>query len=432
MNDELANEPGALYQTNGRCRFSVWAPARNAAAVCIGNRMIDMKKDEFGYFTAEANDIQPGSTYTYRLDDGDTFPDPASHYQPEGVHGPSVIIDHAEFQWHDEAWKGMPFRDLVLYEIHVGTFTAEGTFEAIIPRLDELVNIGINAIELMPIGQFPGNRNWGYDGVYPYAVQHSYGGPEALKKLVDACHQKGISVFLDVIYNHIGPEGNYFAQFGPYFSEKYHMPWGDAMNFDGEWSDGVKDFFSGNVIYWLEKFHLDGLRLDAIHTIYDDSAFNFWEITFNKVKALEKKSGRRFCMIAESDLNSPRVIQPPQQGGYGFDAQWLDDFHHALYTLLDEKGRKRYEDYGKMKQLAKAYTDGFVLSGDWVKFRKKKIRLLVRRRCRRPVCGVQSKPRPGWQPREGRAAPDAGGYGTAEDRSCGSTAVALCSHAVHG
>ena len=241
-----------------------------------------------------------------------------------------------------------------------------------IPLLDDLVDTGINAIELMPIGQFSGNRNWGYDGVYPYAVQDSYGGPDGLKMLVDACHQKGIAVFLDVIYNHIGPEGNYFAQFGPYFSSKYRMPWGDPLNFDGEWSDGVKDYFTNNVIYWFDKFHIDGLRLDAVHTIYDDSAVNFWEITFDKVKAFEKKSGRHLNMIAESDLNSLKVIKPPREGGYGFDAQWLDDFHHALYTLLDEKGKKRYDDYGSMEQLAKAYRDGFVLSGDWVKFRKKK------------------------------------------------------------
>lgn len=372
MNDDLANETGAILKKNGRCTFRVWAPKSKTASVNINeDRYVKMNKDAYGYFTAVVENVAAGSSYRFRIDTGE-FPDPASHYQPAGVHGPSEVVDHGHYQWHDDHWKGLEFGNLILYEIHVGTFTAQGTFEAIIPRLDELAAMGINAIELMPVGQFPGSRNWGYDGVYPYAVQNSYGGPQGLKRLVDACHQKSIAVFLDVIYNHLGPEGNYFAQFGPYFSDRYSMPWGDALNFDGEWSDGVKDYFSNNVIYWFDTFHIDGLRLDAIHTIHDESAINFWEITENKVRALEKQCGRKLHMVAESDFNSPKVVKPSQQGGYGFDAQWLDDFHHALYTVLDKKGRTRYEDYGSMDQLAKAYRDGFVLSGDWVKFRKRK------------------------------------------------------------
>ncbi|MBO9684855.1 MAG: malto-oligosyltrehalose trehalohydrolase, partial [Flavisolibacter sp.] len=241
-----------------------------------------------------------------------------------------------------------------------------------IPRLDELKELGVNALEMMPVSQFPGERNWGYDGVYPYAVQNSYGGPDGLKKLVDACHQKGIAVILDVVYNHLGPEGNYFSQFGPYFTKTYCTPWGDAINFDGEWSDGVREYFSENVIHWFRNYHIDGLRCDAIHTVFDNGAVHFWELTHQKVKALEEKLGRSFSLIAESDLNSPKVVKAPEQGGYGFDAQWLDDFHHALYVLLNPSDQQRYYDFGTMEQLVKAYNDGFVHSGEWVKFRKRK------------------------------------------------------------
>jgi maltooligosyltrehalose trehalohydrolase len=224
----------------------------------------------------------------------------------------------------------------------------------------------------MPVSQFPGNRNWGYDGVFPYAVQNTYGGPDGLKRLINACHQKKISVILDVVYNHLGPEGNYFSQFGPYFTKKYCTPWGEAINFDGEWSDGVRDYFSGNALYWLDKFHLDGLRIDAIHAIFDSGAVNFWELLRSRVDELKQKLGKHFHLIAESDLNSPKVVKDVSEGGTGFDAQWLDDFHHALYVMLDKKGRERYVDFGKMVQLSKAYTEGFVHSGEYVKFRKRK------------------------------------------------------------
>ncbi len=371
--DELEKGAGALYKGNGQCIFRVWAPLKKNVSVHFEDgRKIEMHKEEYGYFAASAANISPGSKYKYYLDEEGAYPDPASFYQPDGVNGHSVVIDHNEYQWNDTGWKGLATGDLIVYELHVGTFSKEGTFEAIIPMLDDLVNTGINAIELMPVAQFPGNRNWGYDGIYSYAVQNSYGGPQGLKKFVDACHQKGIAVFLDVVYNHLGPEGNYFARFGPYFTGKYRMPWGEALNFDGPWSDGVKEFFTNNTLYWFDKFHLDGLRFDAIHEIYDNSAVNFWMIVHDKVRSFEKKCGRKLHLIAESDLNSPRVIKSPYDGGYGFDAQWLDDFHHVLYVLLDANGKPRYEDYGTITQLAKAYTDGFVLSGDWTKSRNKK------------------------------------------------------------
>lgn len=366
---------GAYYIGNSRCRFTVWAPEKTKMIlhlVAPAEQRLEMQPGNNGYFSLDVDHVPPGTRYFFQPDGQQDYPDPASHYQPEGVHNPSEVVDHQAYSWQDQSWRGLPFKDLILYEIHVGTFTPEGTFEAIIPRLPDLVETGINALELMPITQFPGNRNWGYDGVYPYAVQDSYGGPQGLKKLVDACHAQGIAVWLDVVYNHLGPEGNYFSNFGPYFTTQYRTPWGDALNFDQEWSDGVREFFANNTVHWFDTYHIDGLRLDAIHTIFDSSAVHFWELTYTRIRQLEQKLGRSLYMVAESDLNNPIVVKSPDVGGYGFDAQWLDDFHHALYVLLDKNGRKRYQDFGRMEQLAKAYTDGFVHSGEYVTFRKRR------------------------------------------------------------
>ena len=366
---------GAKLLKGDRCIFTVWAPERKRMILHIvypTDQRIIMKKDSFGYFSATVDGISNGCRYYYNPDGKKDYPDPASHYQPEGVHGPSEVIDHTGFTWSDASWKGIPLKDSIIYEIHVGAYSREGTFEAVIPTLNEISELGINVLELMPVSQFPGNRNWGYDGVFPYAVQNTYGGTEGLKKLVDACHSCGIAVLLDVVYNHLGPEGNHFNKFGPYFTGKYHVPWGDAINFDDEWSDGVRDYFSDNPGHWLTNYHIDGVRVDAIHTIYDSGAVHFWELTKNKVNQLELETGKRFYMVAESDLNDPKVVRPAEAGGYGFDAQWLDDFHHALYVMLDKEGKNRYEDFGKVEQLAKAYTDGFVYSGEFVTFRKKK------------------------------------------------------------
>lgn len=364
----------ALFKKN-RWQFKVWAPEKKQMALHIVapfDKEFPMQKNDEGYFTTEIETKEKELLYFFKPNGVKDLPDPASQFQPEGVHGPSQTVDHNLFQWNDESWKGIPLNEWIIYELHAGTFTPEGTFEAIIPRLDELKEIGINALEIMPVAQFPGNRNWGYDGVYPYAVQNSYGGPGGLKRLVDACHQKGIAVILDIVYNHLGPEGNYFTQYGPYFTKKYCTPWGDAINFDGEWSDGVREYFSDNAIHWFEHYHIDGLRCDAIHAIFDNGAVHFWELVHQKVKALEERYGRQFYLIAESDLNSPKVVKTPEQGGYGFDAQWLDDFHHTLYVLLNPSDGERYYDFGAMEQLAKAYNDGFVHSGEWVKFRKRK------------------------------------------------------------
>jgi len=366
-------KPGAIYEGNNDCVFTVWAPEKEDVKLHLvsdAEEMVSMQKGDDGYFRATVNAL-PGTRYFYHID-GKDFPDPASFFQPEGVHGPSAVVNlyDRNSQLHRQKER-LLLKDMIFYELHVGTFTPAGTFEAIIPLLDDLFETGINTIELMPVAQFPGGRNWGYDGVFPYAVQNSYGGPAGLKKLVAACHERGMAVFLDVVYNHLGPEGNYLSQFGPYFTNQYGTPWGDAINFDHDWSDGVKDYFIGNILYWLEYYNLDGLRLDAVHCIMDNSAENFWDIAWKEVNALQQKLGRPFYLIAESDLNDPKVVNDPVVGGWGMSAQWLDDFHHALYVLLDNGGKERYADFGSMEQLAKAYKDGFVHSGEYVSFRKR-------------------------------------------------------------
>jgi maltooligosyltrehalose trehalohydrolase len=366
---------GAQYLEGFGCTFTVWAPEKETMILEIVKpvaRQLLMKKDEEGYFSVLVEEAKPGTQYFYSPNHIGKFPDPASHYQPEGVHGPSEVVNHKGFKWKDHNWRGIPLRHLVIYELHVGTFTNEGSFDAIIDRLEALNETGINTIEIMPVAQFPGERNWGYDGVYPFAVQNSYGGPEGLRNLVDACHQKGIAVILDVVYNHLGPEGNYFLQFGPYYTSLYNTPWGNALNFDGEWSDGVREYFIENVEHWLECYHIDGLRLDAIHAIYDHGAVHFWHYLNQRKIQLEQKMGFVCYLIAESDLNNPKVVKSPEVDGYGFNAQWLDDFHHALYVLLHPEGKKLYEDFGMIEQLAKAYKEGFVHSGEYVKFRKRK------------------------------------------------------------
>jgi maltooligosyltrehalose trehalohydrolase len=309
--------------------------------------------------------------YFYRLNGSIERPDPASRSQPQGVHGPSQVVD-PHFDWHDQNWFGLPLKDYVLYELHVGAFTPEGTLDAIIGRLDDLIDLGVTAIELMPLAQFPGGRNWGYDGVYPFAVQDSYGGPPALKHLVDACHQRGLAVVLDVVYNHLGPEGNYLADFGPYFTDRYKTPWGDALNFDGPYSDEVRDFFIQNARYWQTEFHIDALRLDAVHAIQDHSAYPFLEELNVATAAQAERLNRRFYLIAESNLNDTRLIRPRELGGYGLHSQWSDDFHHALHCLLTGERASYYADFGDLDQMAAAYRDGFAYTGQFSPFRERR------------------------------------------------------------
>ena len=356
---------GAQYLGNGQCEFIVWAPTATTVSLQLlspKQQQMAMEQQEGGYWRIVISDVQPGALYQYQVGDTEARPDPASNLQPQGVHGPSEVVDH-RFDWSDGNWNGIPLEAMILYELHVGTFTQAGTFEAAIARLADLKDLGINAIEIMPVAQFPGDRNWGYDGVYPFAVQDSYGGPEGLKKLVDACHQHGLAVVLDVVYNHFGPEGNYLSCFGPYFTDTYRTPWGSAINFDDAYSPGVRNYFIENALYWLRDYHIDALRLDAVHAIYDLGAKHFLQELGENVATLSEQVGRQLYLIAESDLNDPRVIRPAEQGGYGMDAQWSDDFHHSLHALVSSDRQGYYQDFGECEQLAKAYSDTFVY--DW-------------------------------------------------------------------
>jgi maltooligosyltrehalose trehalohydrolase len=365
---------GASISKDG-VRFRVWAPRVSSISVRVvgESEWISMGSEEKGYFTAFVRGLRSGARYVYRLNDDRERPDPVSRYQPEGVHGPSEVIDPDEFEWEDQAWKGIPIEEMILYEIHTGTFTPEGTFKAIIPLLDDLKNdLGVTAIELMPVAQFPGERNWGYDGTYLYAPQNSYGGPTGLKRLVNACHQKGLAVILDMVYNHLGPEGNYLNDFGPYFTDRYKTPWGPAINFDGSESDTVRKFVVDNALYWVTEYHIDGLRIDAIHGVFDFSAQHILYDIREAVHRQAKKLGRPIAVIAESDLNDVRVINPPSKGGYGLDAQWNDDFHHCLHTLLTGERNGYYQDFGEIHQLENALREGFVYSGQYSSYRKRR------------------------------------------------------------
>ncbi len=366
---------GARCRSDGSCRFTVWAPHRKSVDLHLlspPGRWIPMEKNRRGYWVIHVAGVRPGTLYEFRLDGELDRPDPASRFQPEGVHGPSAVVDVESYRWEDSGWKGLNLDDMLFYELHIGTFTPEGTFDAVLPRLDALKTLGINTIEIMPVSQFPGDRNWGYDGAYPYAVQNSYGGPEGLKRLVDACHQRQMGVFLDVVYNHLGPEGNYLRDYGPYFTDRYRTPWGAAVNFDGAYSDEVRRFFIENALSWLEDYHIDGLRLDALHAILDMSAVHFLRELSESVETLGGRLGRKLWLIGESDLNDSRLIAPPALGGYGLDGVWCDDFHHALHTLLTGEREGYYQDYGKPVHLVKALREGFVYSGEYSGYRKRK------------------------------------------------------------
>ncbi len=370
-------EPGSLgatYLGDGRCRFVVWAPSVDGVEVHITapeEGLISLKKGSLGYHHTVAENVAPGSLYFYRLDGKVERPDPASRFQPQGVHGPSRVMD-SNFFWRDESWAGIPLEDYIIYELHTGTFTAEGNFAAIIPHLDMLRELGITALELMPVAQFPGNRNWGYDGVYPFAVQDSYGGPEGLKQLVDACHRQGMAVILDVVYNHLGPEGNYLADFGPYFTGRYQTPWGQALNFDGPDSDEIRRFFIENALYWIREFHIDALRLDALHAIYDNSPFTFIEELAGTIHREAENLKRKVYLIGESAANDARLIRDVTEGGYGLDAQWNDDFHHAVHALLTGEKTGYYQDYGEFRQLVKAFEEGFIYSREYSAYRRRR------------------------------------------------------------
>lgn len=358
---------GATYLGDGRCQFVVWAPLAQRVEVHIvapDDRFVPMEPRERGYYQAIVDNVEPGCRYLYRLDGETERPDPASKYQPETVHGPSQVIDPV-FDWQATHWAGLPLQDYIIYELHVGTFTAEGTFDAIIPHLDELKDFGITALEIMPVAQFPGNRNWGYDGVQPFATQNSYGGPEGFKRLIDACHQRGMAVILDVVYNHLGPEGNYFWGYGHYFTDAYRTPWGSAINFDGPHSDEVRRYFIENALFWITEFRIDALRLDAVHAILDFAATTFLEELADAVGDTRDQLNRRVYLIAESDLNNARLIEARERGGYGLDAQWSDDFHHALHTLLTGELEGYYCSFGRLEHLVRMLREGYTYTGQY-------------------------------------------------------------------
>lgn len=365
---------GANYLPGGRCEFTVWAPLLKKVDLKIvapAERIAPMERDESGYWRTSMEGVSPGSRYLFRLEDDRDRPDPASNFQPEGVHGPSGVVDHSGFRWEDNDWRGIPLSAMIMYELHVGAFTREGTFDAAIERIPYLAELGVNAVEIMPVAQFPGNSNWGYDGAYPFAVQNSYGGPEGLKRLVNECHKAGISVILDVVYNHLGPEGNYIWDFAPYFTDRYKTPWGWAVNYDDAYSNDVRNYFIENALHWFNNYHIDALRLDAVHGIFDMSSRPFLLELAERVEEFSVHKGRRFHLIAESDLNDSRLIRSRELGGLGIDAQWCDDFHHSLRTILTGDKNGYYADFGMVEHLARTMKDGYVYSGQYSVYRKR-------------------------------------------------------------
>ncbi|SCL35676.1 maltooligosyl trehalose hydrolase [Micromonospora nigra] len=350
--------------------FTVWAPEASRVRLRLpGVADHDMRPAREGWWRVEVPDAGPD--YSFLLDDDDRpLPDPRSRWQPEGVHGPSRRYDHAAFDWTDGSWTGRQLPGSILYELHVGTFTPEGTFDAAIGKLDHLVDLGVDMIELLPVNAFNGERNWGYDGVCWFAPHEPYGGPDGLKRLVDAAHAKGLGVILDVVYNHFGPSGAYAPLFAPYLGEGDN-PWGRAVNLDGPHSDGVRRYIVDSVLMWLRDYHVDGLRLDAVHAMPDSRATHLLEEIAVEVESLSAHLGRPLSLIAESDLNDPRLITPREAGGYGLHAQWNDDAHHALHTLLTGERQGYYGDFGSMECLVEVLTGGFFHTGTWSSFRNR-------------------------------------------------------------
>jgi maltooligosyltrehalose trehalohydrolase len=358
---------GAVPVPGGDTRFRVWAPRARELALERDGALTPLEPEGFGVFAVDAP-APPGSDYAYRVD-GERLPDPCSRWQPDGLRGPSRVLDPAAFEWTDSGWQPPSLRDLVLYELHTGTFTPEGTFEAAIPRLRELRALGVTAIELMPIAEFPGRRGWGYDGVYLSAAHSAYGGPLGLQRLVDAAHAEGLAVILDVVYNHIGASGvKAMEAFGPYLTDKYRTPWGEAVNLDDAQSDPVREWILQSAERWIRDFHVDGLRLDAVHALIDSNPEHIVAAIARRVHA----AGPRTLVIAESGLNDPKVLRPPEQGGWGCDAAWADDFHHALHVALTGETDGWYEEFADLGTLAKAFHRPYVHDGTFSTFRSRR------------------------------------------------------------
>jgi maltooligosyltrehalose trehalohydrolase len=365
---------GAVLGDENCCEFRVFAPRAKAVDVHLygdEDRFVSMASIENGYFRAVVEGVIPGQLYTYRLDGKEDVPDPVSRYQPQGVKGPSAVLDR-RYIWREEAWEGLPFKDYIIYEIHIGTFSPLGTYLGAIDYLDELVELGITAVEFMPVSQFPGEWGWSYDSIYLFAPHNTYGTPNDFKALIDACHERGFSVILDVVYNHFGPEGNSLPYYADYTRPIYKGPWGDAVNVDGPYSDEIRKFFIENAIFWLNEYHVDALRLDATHFIYDFSPYTFLEELVDQVALYCQNSPRHVYLIAEDDRNLAKLVVPRRESGIGMDVQWLDDFHHALHTNVIGENFAYYQDYGQFWQLEQTFREGFIFNGQYSMNRKRR------------------------------------------------------------
>lgn len=376
---------GLNFLEDGTAEIWLWAPFATTVSVLITESELSLKmqKESLGYWYLKSNEIAENAEYCFALENKeaeqqttDSQPllrsDPASVYQKNGVSGNSTAYNLKSFNWTDLGWQGVRTEDLIIYELHTGTFTPTGDFNSITEKIDYLLELGITAIEIMPVAQFPGNRNWGYDGVYPFAVQDSYGGPEALQQLINTCHEKGLAVILDVVYNHFGPEGNYLKDFGPYFTAKYNTPWGDAINFDDANCDAVREYFIENCLMWFRDFHIDALRLDAVHAIKDLSTTHILAEIKQYVNQLSAHTKREYLLLVELDLNDNKYINPLADKGYGMDAQWIDEFHHALRVTTGEAKNGYYADFNGIEHLAKSYRDAYVYDGQYSPHRQKK------------------------------------------------------------
>jgi maltooligosyltrehalose trehalohydrolase len=365
---------GAAW-TGAGTRFRLWAPGARTVELELqgGRTRVPMERAEDGFVELRLTDVRPGDRYAYRIDGEITVPDPASRYQPEDVHGPSELIDPASFDWSDDAWRGRPWEEAVIYELHVGSFTEEGSFAGIERRLGHLAELGATVIELMPLSEFPGRRNWGYDGAFLFAPDSAYGRPEDLKRLVQAAHRRGLMVMLDVVYNHFGPEGNYLGRYAPpFFDQSRHTPWGAAINFDREGSAAVRAFFIANALYWLTEFNMDGLRFDAVHAILDGSSPDILEEIATTVRA-RLGADRHIHLVLENDHNAARYLRRERDGRPGlYTAQWNDDYHHAMHVMLTGEGGGYYGDYarGAVRHLVRTLTEGFAYQGEPSRFRK--------------------------------------------------------------
>jgi len=352
--------------------FRVWAPKPRRVELVVGGQRLAMKESERGWWELAAVAAEAGMRYGFALDGGEVRPDPRSPSQPDGVLGLSEVVDHGAYAWNDGDWRGMQLAGAVLYELHPGTFSPDGTFDGIIEHLPHLARLGVDAIELMPVAEFSGDRGWGYDGADLFAPHHVYGGPAGLKRLVDACHSARIGVVIDVVYNHLGPSGNYLPEFAPgYFSAAHRTPWGPAFNFDGPGADAVRAFFIENALMWIRDYHMDGLRLDAVHAIVDQAPLHILEQLALEVERLSADLRRSTFVIAESELNDPRFVRNRDAGGYGLDAAWADDWHHSLHSALTGERTGYYEDFGSLENLGKALRQAWVYDGEWSSHRQK-------------------------------------------------------------